>query len=322
MHLRLLGLFGALGVATAAALVACSPQNAGLISVTHVTPPSFVRVINGAPDVGQVDFTVVSLAPSPSPSPSAAPTATPSASPTPNPLATSLPYAQAAAYGAVTGDAGVHIVVKQHTSGTTVLTCTTPSVGEEQRFTIVIAGRGTSSGTATGLQCDMFVETPPTVATTSALIGMHHAAPAFAAMSTASHATVQFGTFPTNTTSYNKPLSYAGYQAPSNGNVVSETAAYATISAATAPGIGVYASDGTQATSGQTPTPPTPAQIFATLYPSQASVGYAIVTPGEDTNNVLPFQSPTTKVSTYLFDLYLIDSATTSSGAQLVGTLD
>jgi|GEM_PF-6127478 len=322
MHQRLLGLLGGLAVATAAVLVACSPQNAGLISVTHVTPPSFVRVLNGAPDLDPVTVTVASVATAaPSSSPSTAPTATPTASPSasPSPLA----YGSMTAFGTYTGDAGVTIAVSRPGGASPVLTCQTSSIGEGLHITVVIAGRTTSAvGTPTGLQCDVFQESPPAIPSAGALIGMHHAAPAFAAKNAAADAKVNFGIFvPSSPVSYKAPLSFAAYTAPAElSDVAIGTAVYSTISAATSsPGIGVYASNGTTTPSSSSTPPPT-GDIFATVLPSQATTGAAVASPAADTANVLPFTSTTG--TSYLFDTYLIDSTKTASGAVLVGTLD
>ncbi len=317
MHLRLLGLFGGLAVATTTVVfAACSPQNAGLISVTHVTPASYVRVLNGSPDLASIDVVV-----EPASTPTPAPKATPTASPSPPVNATGLAYQSMTAYGSTIGDVGIIVTVKQHGSSTTALSCTTTALAESDRYTVVIAGRATSpANTPTGLQCDVFLEDPPSITTGQALIGFHHAAPLFASVSKTAQGTVQYGTFPPGSTTYAKPVNFAGFTAPATGsNFAGGTATYGTITAVTtSPGVGVYASDGTEVSTGATPTPPT--SIFASALPSEASVGFEIATPGADGANVLPFTVGT--FTSYLFDVYLIDSTTSASKAGLVGTLD
>ncbi len=76
----------------------------------------------------------------------------------------------------------------------------------------------------------------------------------------------------------------------------------------------MYASDGSEITSGTTVSAPT--AVFASALPQQASVGLQITTPGADSANVLPYTTSS------LFDVYLIDSTTSSTKAGLVGTLD
>ena len=319
MQLRLLGLFAGLAVASAAA-IACSPQNAGLISTTHVIPPSYVRVLNGAPDVDPATISVVSLAtPAPVTSPTATPAAgaTPSPTPSPNPLATALPYGAMTAYGILTGDAGVTVSVATST-GTKVLTCTTPSIGEQNRFTIVIAGRTTSAvGSATGLQCDMFADPVQTVASGRALIGFHHAAPTFASSGT-NESQVEFGIFPNATPpAYQAPLGSATFVAPTTGSTATGNPVYATIDAVkAAPGIGVYASAGVATAA------PAPTTVYATALPENATAGAAIVPPPADKNDVIPFTDTTTNITSSLFDVFLIDSTKSTTKAQLVGAFD
>ncbi|HEY4442326.1 MAG TPA: DUF4397 domain-containing protein [Candidatus Elarobacter sp.] len=277
MRLRRFAFVCAVG---ACILAACG--NNGLLGTTVATQ-SAIRVINGSPDAagstGGINVFISGTT-------------------------TALNGSTALAYGKATTLSYVNsqsytVTVNQSGSTSSILSCATPTLGANTRYTVVIAGEKAGTGNS-ALQCQIFAETVYSLPAGSFQLAFHNASPALNAISPLG---AGYGTFANSSPPvYNNeagPL--AMFTAPTSGvaNGIAQNVLPAGSQAP--PGIGVYVS--TVTSSSGAPNPPSPGNVQATLLPSQLQPGYitAIYTPAPsssaapctDPNNLYPYyQSP------------------------------
>jgi hypothetical protein len=275
MRLRRFAFVCAIG---ACVLAACGSNNLGISTATQ----SAIRFINGSPDLNAagVDVYLSSTA-----------NAASNASPLTYKLATAISYVNSQAYTVIVTPTG--------NKGTTLLSCATPSLVANTRYTVVIAGKVTPGATPNdGLQCQIFAETIYSLPVGSFELSFHNASPALAAASlTASGQATSgagFGTF-ANTTPpvYNSQAGLpATFTAPTSG-VANDAVASNVLPAGvlTAPGIGVYTSTVTDVLGD--PNPPGPGNVQATLLPSALQAGFSgAIGSTCDPQNTYPIQTP------------------------------
>jgi len=306
----------------ACVLAACGTNNLGTTTATQTG----IRFINGSPDLdlGSVDVYIGASAPQ----------------------VTALAYGKASVLAYVNSQAYTVTVTPTGNKATTSLSCTTPSLVANTRYTVVIAGK--VAGTVLGppandeLQCQIFAETIYSLPPGQFQLAFHNASPALAAASPNASGAAAFGLF-TNSLPpvYNVeagPL--AVFTAPTTGvaNGIAVNALPPGVE--TAPGVGVYTST---ADAGGNPNPPTAVQ--ATLLPSQLQNGYtaAVTATCPDSQNFYPIQTPSPTptptsttaptpvptatplctVTSFVMSVYAIDAPVGSgTAAQLVGISD
>ena len=273
-----------LSLATLASLAACGGGSSGPSTVLSQTAQ--LRVINGSPDAGTIDIHLG------------------------NNTGGTFAGGTGLVYGQITAFQNEPTVVQTIVATTagqtnTIVSCNLPQLQNNQRYTVVVAGKiANGGGTPTGTQCQFFQEIPFTTPTGQASVSVHHASPAAAAAGAAS---IAFGGYTPGQANY-QPFSASAVAtlAPISGGATAQgTAVNVVIPGVTSgAGIGVYvAAQGT---------PTTPA---ATLLPSQAQTGNSGTNGAGDTSNFLPYQSLIN------FDVYAIDGQA-GKLVQLVGAFD
>lgn len=323
MRLGRLGILCAVG-----ALVISGCSNNGLTTIGTTTALSAIRFLNGSPDAGTIDVYVQTS------------TATPSGTP----AGAALPYGKMSAYANYNTQVYTIVATAAGTATAQKVSCTTPTLVQNTRYTIVIAGKAASTG-ATGLQCQVFAETLYSLPAGQFQLAFHHASPA---LNAARPSTAEaFGLYPAGTRNYQLQAQTATFVSTLTAGAALGTAVNTLLPGVqVAPGLGVYAA-------AVSPNPPT--TVDATGTPSQATQGLSSATAANppfsntasDTNNFFPYvttgatptpsPSPTpttgatptpvptaspaaTTVSSVL-SAYLIDGQG-SNVAQLVLTLD
>jgi hypothetical protein len=276
MRLRRLGFVCAFA---ASILAACGSSN---LLGTTTTTQSAIRFINGSPDLntaGGVDVYLSGTANSAS--------------------ASALTYGKASALSYVNSQTYTITVTPAGNKGTTSLSCTTPSLIANTRYTVVIAGKvAPTSGTALPdtLQCQIFPETIYSLPGGSFQLAFHNAAPALTSQPNvvANADSVGFGIYtPT-------PPQYSPFAGPlANLSALSTTAGVGPVAqnalavnvlpggVVSGSGVGVYASD-------PTVNPPTAGSVYGTILPSALQAGFttAVTTGCPDTQNFFPIQTP------------------------------
>ncbi len=271
-----------LSLASLASLAACGGGSSG--TSTALSETAQLRFLNGSPDAGSLDIHLGTN--------------------TGGTFATGTGLA----YGQFTTfqnepTVSLSIVATGAGATNTVVSCNLPQLRNNQRYTVVIAGKvANGGGTPTGSQCQFFQEIPFTTPAGQASVTAHHASPAAAA---AGAATVTFGTFTPPGSNYTS----AGTAtfAPATGGATGQgTAVNVIIPAQTSgTGVGFYVAPPN--------TPPTTSS--ATVLPSQGQAGNAGTSGAADTSNFLPYQSLIN------FDVYAIDGQN-GKLVQLVGAFD
>jgi hypothetical protein len=315
MRLRRFAFVCAIG---ACVLAACGSNNLGISTATQ----SAIRFINGSPDLNAAGVDVYLSSTSNTAS---------NASPLTYKLATVISYVNSQAYTVIVTPTG--------NKATTLLSCATPSLVANTRYTVVIAGKVTPGATPNdGLQCQIFAETIYSLPVGSFELSFHNASPALAAASTSG---AGFGTF-ANTTPpvYNSQAGLpATFTAPTSGVANGVATNVLPAGVLTAPGIGVYTSTVTDALGD--PNPPGAANVQATLLPSALQAGfsgavgstcdpgntYPIQTPSPTPTPATPAPSPTPTpacvLTSTVMSVYAVDApAASGTAAQLVGVSD
>ena len=273
-----------LSLATLASLAACGGGSSG--SSTVLSQTAQLRIINGSPDAGPIDIHLGNN--------------------TGGTFAggTSLGYGQITAFQ---NEPTVSQTIVATAAGqtNTVVACNLPQLQNNQRYTVVVAGKvANGGGTATGTQCQFFQESPFTTPTGQASVTMHHASPAAAAAGATS---IVFGGYTPGQTNYQPFGSNAvATLAPISGGATAQgTAVNLVILGATSgAGIGIYVAAQS-----------TPTTSAATLLPLQAQTGNSGTSGAGDTSNFLPYQALIN------FDVYAIDGQA-GKLVQLVGAFD
>ncbi|MDB5094611.1 MAG: hypothetical protein JWO85_2712 [Candidatus Eremiobacteraeota bacterium] len=319
MRLRRLGFVCAFA---ASILAACGSSN---LLGTSTTTQSAIRFINGSPDLnaaGGVDVYINGTGSSAS--------------------ATALTYGTASLLSYVNSQ-GYTITVTPAGSKTASLTCASPSLAANTRYTVVIAGKVNPGSNATdALQCQVFAETIYSLPTGSFQLGFHNASPALNALSPSG---AGYGLYANSTPPvyYAEAGPVATFTAPTsfvaNGFAVNNLPA----GVESAPGMGIYVSTVSDASGA--PNPPTTSTVQATLLPSALQPGFttAVSTTCPDTGNFFPIQTPTPTplpvsttaptptptpvpvctVVSNVMSVYAIDAPTGGSAvAKLVGVTD
>ncbi|MDB5042040.1 MAG: hypothetical protein JWN27_2766 [Candidatus Eremiobacteraeota bacterium] len=316
MRLRRLGFVCAL---SASILAACGTNN-NLLG-TSTTTQSAIRFINGSPDLNAsgVDIYIAGTSGTAS--------------------ATALTYGTVTPLAIVNSQAYTVTVTPTGNKATTSLSCATPSLAANTRYTIVIAGKANPGSTAgDGLQCQIFAETIFSLPTGSFQLAFHNASPALNASQPngAGFGVVGLSSPPV----YNNfagPL--ATFTAPTSGVANGVAVNVLPAGVLTAPGMGVYVAN-------SSPNPPP--SVLATLLPSALQVGFtAAVTatnpPCPDSGNLFPIQTPSPTpspasttaptpsptpvpvclVTSNVMSVYAIDAPTGSAAVtKLVGVTD
>jgi hypothetical protein len=244
-------------------LAACG-TNSNLLG-TATSTQSAIRFINGSPDLngGSVDVYT---------------------GPT-----TGAAFSSALAYGKATTLSLVNsqtftVTVTPAGSKTSSLTCTTPSLAANTRYTVVIAGKANPSSTADALQCQIFAETIFSLPAASFQLAFHNASPA---LNAAQPNGVGFGVVGLSTppvfNNFAGPL--ATFTAPSSGAANGVAVNVLPAGVTGPPGMGVYVAK-------STPNPPP--SVIATLLPSALQAGFtaAVSTTCPDSGNFYPIQTP------------------------------
>ncbi len=261
MRLRRLGFVCAFG---ASILAACGTNN-NLLGTTTTTQ-SAIRFINGSPDLntaGGVDVYINGTGSTAS--------------------ATALMYGKASTLSYVNSQVFTVTVTPAGNKATTSLTCTTPSLAANTRYTVVIAG----TVAKTTLQCQIFPETIYSLPAGSFELAFHNASPA---LNAADPSGVGFGVIGLSTPPvYNNfagPL--ATFVAPASGSSSANGVPINVLPAGvtTAPGMGIYVAN---------PSPNPPPSVLATFLPSSLQAGFtaAVSTTCPDAQNFFPIQTPT-----------------------------
>ena len=273
-----------LSLATLASLAACGGGSSG--SSTVLSQTAQLRIINGSPDAGTIDIHLGNN--------------------TGGTFAggTSLLYGQITAFQ---NEPTVSQTIVATTAGqtNTIVACNLPQLQNNQRYTVVIAGKvANGGGTATGTQCQFFQESPFTTPAGQASVSVHHASPAAAAAGAAS---IAFGSYTPGQGNYQvfSSSALATYASISGGATAQGTTVNIVIpGATTGSGIGIYVAPQSS------PTIPK-----ATITPSLAQTGNSGSSGAGDTSNFLPYQ---TLIN---FDVYAIDGQGANL-VQLVGAFD
>jgi Domain of unknown function (DUF4397) len=263
MRLRRLGFVCAL---SASILAACGSSN---LLGTSTTTQSAIRFINGSPDLNAAGVDVYISGTSGSAS------------------AAALTYGTASALSYVNSQVYTVTVTPTGNKATTSLSCATPSLAANTRYTIVIAGKVNPGSTANdGLQCQIFAETVFSLPAGSFQLGFHNASPALNAVNPngAGFGVVGLSTPPV----YNNfagPL--ATFTPPTSGVANGIAVNVLPAGVTDPPGMAVYVAN-------STPNPPP--TVLATLLPSALQAGFtAAVTTNPacpDSGNFFPIQTP------------------------------
>jgi len=145
----------AISLATLASLAACGGGSSGTSTVLSQTAQ--LRIINGSPDAGLIDIHLG------------------------NNTGGTFAGGTGLAYGQITAfqnEPTVSQTIVATTAGqtNTIVSCTLPQLQNNQRYTVVVAGKfANSGGTATGTQCQFFQEVAFTTPTGQASVSVHHA---------------------------------------------------------------------------------------------------------------------------------------------------
>ncbi|HEY1726909.1 MAG TPA: DUF4397 domain-containing protein [Candidatus Baltobacteraceae bacterium] len=317
MRLNRTGIFVSLIVAALAiSLASCG---GGGSTTPNTTGTASIRFINGSPDAGNIDVLVNGKV-----------------------VASNVAYAQVSAYTSLTvGTQPLPQVAFVKTGTTTNLfpaNGTTPQTFQlgaaaNSKVTVVLEGRATLIGSL-GLQVGAFIEPTITTPTSEYSVVFHHASPAAAAAS-------PFGIYVGDIELGSAPL-YLVYGTMSFGTTNGTTASFVGVTSQPAfvgpPGIGFWA--GPVITATATPIPissssasPTPSPS-PTAAPIPSPTVYAATVPGPPINIPAPSndQFPVSGVDSAnvnqsmpdgsnneLF-LYLIDSTSSPTGSQMLGT--
>jgi hypothetical protein len=260
MRLRRLGFVCAFA---ASVLAACGSNN--LLGTTTATQ-SALRFINGSPDLNAAGVDVYTAGTSGTA------------------FTTALAYGKATTLQLVNSQTFT-VTVTPTGSKTASLTCTTPSLSANTRYTVVIAG---TVAKAT-LQCQIFAETVYSLPASSFQLAFHNASPA---LNAAQPSGVGFGVIglssPPVYNNFAGPL--ATFTAPASGSTTANGIAVNVLPAGVtaSPGMGVYVSN---------PNPNPPPTVLATLLPSALQAGFtnavtATNPPCPDTQNFFPIQTP------------------------------
>ena len=273
-----------ISLATLVSLAACGGGSSGTSTVLSQTAQ--LRIINGSPDAGLIDIHLG------------------------NNTGGTFAGGTGLAYGQITAfqnEPTVSQTIVATTAGqtNTLVSCTLPQLQNNQRYTVVVAGKfANSGGTATGTQCQFFQEAAFTTPTGQASVSVHHASPAAAASGATS---IAFGSYTPGQANYQvfSASALATYAPISGGATAQGTAVNVIIpGATTGSGIGIYVAPQSSST---IPT--------ATITPSLAQIGNSGTSGAGDTSNFLPYQ---TLIN---FDVYAIDGQGMTL-VQLVGAFD
>jgi hypothetical protein len=273
-----------LSLATLASLAACGGGSSGPSTVLSQTAQ--LRIINGSPDAGPIDIHLG------------------------NNTGGTFAGGTGLVYGQITAfqnepTVSQTIVATNAGQTSTVVSCNLPQLQNNQRYTVVIAGKvAGGGGTPTGTQCQFFQEAAFSTPTGQASVSVHHASPAAAAVGAMS---IAFGSYTPGQANYQTFSSGAvATYAPISGGATAQGLAVNIIipGATTGSGIGIYVAPQS------TPTIPT-----ATITPSLAQTGNSGTNGAGDTSNFLPYQ---TLIN---FDIYAIDGQGMNL-VQLVGAFD
>jgi hypothetical protein len=259
MRLRRLGFVCAFG---ASILAACGNNN-NLLG-TSTSTQSALRFINGSPDLnaGSVDVYTAGTSGTA--------------------FATALGYGKATGLSLVNSQVFTVTVTPAGNKATTSLTCTTPSLAANTRYTVVIAGTAAKST----LQCQIFAETIYSLPASSFQLAFHNASPA---LNVAQPSGVGFGevvlSSPPSYSQFAGPL--ATFTAPASGSTSANGVAVNALPAGVTspPGLGIYVANAT---------PIAPPNVLATVLPSALQPGFttAVTTACPDTQNFFPIQTP------------------------------
>ena len=231
-----------LSLASLATLAACGGGSSGPSTVLSQTAQ--LRILAGSPDAGPIDIHLGTN------------------------TGGTFAGGTSLAYGTVTAfqnepTVSQTLVATSAGATNTIVSCNLPQLQNNQRYTVVIAGKvANGGGTPTGAQCQFFQEPSFTTPTGQASVTMHHASPAAAA---AGAATIVFGNFTPGSSNYqtygsNSTATFVAGGATATGTPVNVIVPPVT----TGNGTGVYVA--TQAA------PTTP---VASITPSRAQTGNA-----------------------------------------------
>jgi len=266
MRLRRLGF-----VCAFAAIVLAACGNNNLLG-TSTTTQSAIRFVNGSPDLntaGGVDVYINGTG------------STASATALTYGAVSTLSYVNSQTYTVTVTPAG---------SKTASLTCASPSLAANTRYTVVIAGKVNPGTTANdALQCQIFAETIYSLPAGSFQLAFHNASPALNVLSPSG---AGYGLFANSTPPvyFAEAGPVATFTAPTsgvaNGNAVNNLPA----GVESSPGMGIYVS----AVNDPSGAPNPPTTVQATLLPSALQPGFttAVSTTCPDTQNFFPIQTP------------------------------
>lgn len=258
MRLRRLGFVCAFG---ASILAACGTTN---VLGTSTSTQSAIRFINGSPDLNAGSVDVYTGATSGSA------------------FTTALAYGKATGLSIVNSQVYTVTVTPAGNKATTSLTCTTPSLAANTRYTVVIAGTVAKST----LQCQIFAETIYSLPASSFQLAFHNASPA---LNVAQPSGVGFGevvlSSPPSYSQFAGPL--ATFTAPASGSTSANGVAVNALPAGVTspPGLGIYVANAT---------PIAPPTVLATLLPSALQAGFtsAVTATCPDSQNFYPILAP------------------------------